>query len=310
MILINKRVAILGARGIGQLHARIFYELGVDIVAVLGSTEETAKKSADSINHKYAMSSRPFTNLSLLLDEVMRLDMVSICTPPEFHYEALTSVMDRGLPIFCEKPLFWSKNLTPLILKESLSFLENHPKRKIHVNTTNTLFLDHVLRFIDSDDPVTSFEFIFHTQGPFQREAISEDLLPHAVSLLIRLLGSNHKVSLLKKNIRKHFCRYNFYFGETEVMFEFQENPKKNKKLSFSINNREFTRFQTGQGSTYQVAMIDELTGEQLPTPDPFYYGIDKFVTQSKDIHSFVDEFEVAGTNLRIMSDILWGKNI
>jgi len=303
------QVAILGARGIGRVHARIFHELGVDIVAVLGSTEKTAEAVANSINSEYTVSSRPFTNLNILLDEV-EPNMVSICTPAELHYDALVSVMDRGLPIFCEKPLFWSKELTPLILKESLLFLENHPQRKIHVNTTNTLFLDHVLKFIDGADPVTEFSFVFHTQGPFQYDEISEDLLPHAAAFLIKLFGSDDRISSLKKNIKKHSCHYDFLFGEAKVTFEFQENPRGNKKLAFSINNRIFTRCQTGQGATYQVAIIDELTGKELPTSDPFRYGINRFITQSKNINSFVDEFKLAAANLKIMSDILWDKNI
>ena len=36
-------------------------------------------------------------------------EAVVISTPNELHYEQILKVLDKKIPIFCEKPLFWNK---------------------------------------------------------------------------------------------------------------------------------------------------------------------------------------------------------
>ena len=48
----NIRVAILGASGIGEVHARIMHSLGARIVAILGSTKSSADLTANQLNKK------------------------------------------------------------------------------------------------------------------------------------------------------------------------------------------------------------------------------------------------------------------
>ena len=43
------KIAILGASGIGKFHAREFNNLGWKIVAILGSSKSTSKKTAKNI---------------------------------------------------------------------------------------------------------------------------------------------------------------------------------------------------------------------------------------------------------------------
>ena len=54
------RVAILGARGIGQVHVRLFQNLGANVCAIMGSTMQTAQQSAELLNQSLGISSKPF----------------------------------------------------------------------------------------------------------------------------------------------------------------------------------------------------------------------------------------------------------
>ena len=105
------RVAILGARGIGQVHARLFQKSGANVCAIMGSTMQRAQQTAELLNRSLGISPKPFDNLEALIKEAQPIAL-SICTPAECHFEQILTAFNRGLPVFCEKPLFWEKNLS------------------------------------------------------------------------------------------------------------------------------------------------------------------------------------------------------
>ena len=45
-----------------------------------------------------------FDNYERMLDSV-KLDAVWLCTPPQVRFEPLIACADRGIPVFCEKPV-------------------------------------------------------------------------------------------------------------------------------------------------------------------------------------------------------------
>ena len=82
------RIAILGASGIGRVHARIFHEAGADVCAVLGSSKESANSASLRLKDLYGINSQPYDCLDRLLEDA-RPNAVSICTPPQFHFEEI-----------------------------------------------------------------------------------------------------------------------------------------------------------------------------------------------------------------------------
>jgi len=93
------RVAIMGARGIGRVHARIFHELGAEVCAVLGSSEESAARAAEELRSSFGIVPEPFSDVERLLERP--LDAVSICTPPRLHFVHLMAAFARRLPACC-----------------------------------------------------------------------------------------------------------------------------------------------------------------------------------------------------------------
>ncbi|MEZ4483740.1 MAG: hypothetical protein R2864_03810 [Syntrophotaleaceae bacterium] len=51
------RLAILGARGDGAVHARIVHQLGGEVAAILGSSEQTAAATAAQFQRDYGFFS-------------------------------------------------------------------------------------------------------------------------------------------------------------------------------------------------------------------------------------------------------------
>lgn len=90
-------VAIIGCGGIGRLHAYAYSHLdNVNLCALIDFDQARAQALADEFGGKVYRS----------IDEVPeKLDLVSVVTPPSTHYAIVMDLLDRGIPVFCEKPI-------------------------------------------------------------------------------------------------------------------------------------------------------------------------------------------------------------
>ena len=93
------RVAVIGAGGWGYQHARAFFEReDTELVAIAGrNPEKTAKRAA-------AFGTKPYTNIDQML-QAEKPDLVSICLPAQHNFEVTLNVIEKGFPVFAEKPL-------------------------------------------------------------------------------------------------------------------------------------------------------------------------------------------------------------
>lgn len=93
------RVGLVGLGKMGLSHlAMIKAHPAVSLEAICDSTGYVL----DVLN-KYT-GLRTYTDYKSMLDEV-RLDAVLIATPTRFHADMVRAALDRGLHVFCEKPL-------------------------------------------------------------------------------------------------------------------------------------------------------------------------------------------------------------
>lgn len=92
-------VGIVGAGWIAESHHRILGSLaGVDVVAVCDVDRERAEALASGTG------ARVYVDWHDLLDREDLAALV-ICTPPLTHRELAIAALDRGLPIYLEKPI-------------------------------------------------------------------------------------------------------------------------------------------------------------------------------------------------------------
>jgi len=305
------RVAIIGASGIGYVHARHFHELGAQIVAVLCSSLQNAELIAEQLSAEFNISVKAFDNLETVLDE--GLDAVSVCTPPAFHIENIQTCFNKNIPVFCEKPLFWNKKMGPISLQTHLKCLELHPNRRLFVNTSNTVFIDAIKRSeYGLEASYEKIVFEFYTTGQYTSIGIAEDLLPHGLSLLIYMLG-DCQVSGFSSVTSNHAFSCSFFYGNSSVTFDFREHPYGPRHMRLGLNERSYTRHQTGSGLSYEVSLINDQTKEVIPTADPFRVYINNFLDfvecngRKED-----DGFQVGALNLTLMAKCLQlaGKDI
>jgi predicted dehydrogenase len=76
----------------------------VEIVAICDVDAEHLKKNADDLEKRQGKRPRTFKHYKELLD-VKELDAVIIATPPHWHALQFLAALEKGLDIYCEKPL-------------------------------------------------------------------------------------------------------------------------------------------------------------------------------------------------------------
>ena len=74
-------------------------------------------------------------------------------------------------------------------------------------------------------------KFIFHTNGSAKYQEISEDLLPHGLSILVEILGFSN-IKKIQKIILESNVNYKFRYSNAQVEFEFKENPLIEKNMT------------------------------------------------------------------------------
>jgi len=94
----RRRVAILGAGMIGEVHRRAAILAGAEVVGVLASSPERSREVAAAWGVETAYDS---------VDHVAGsdVDVVHVCTPNASHVPYAVQLMEAGKHVLCEKPL-------------------------------------------------------------------------------------------------------------------------------------------------------------------------------------------------------------
>lgn len=107
--------AIWGAGGIAHTHAEALKASGVEIGAVVDINEETAKKFAQ----KWDIPNYGTDPSILYADDI---STVHVCTPPNLHYEMVSSLLEHKKNVLCEKPLCFEDEQAEILAKKAKEY--------------------------------------------------------------------------------------------------------------------------------------------------------------------------------------------
>jgi predicted dehydrogenase len=107
------RIAVVGAGGWGEQHARIFSRRqDTELVGIVGRTpEKVAARAA-------AYGTTPYTDVSTMLADA-KPDLVTVCLPNEGHFEVTLQILQAGVPLLVEKPLVFDLGEADRLLAEA-----------------------------------------------------------------------------------------------------------------------------------------------------------------------------------------------
>ena len=119
------RIGIIGAGGMGAVHAQAWRAAGADVVGVFSKALDSAQKLASSVG------GTAFASVAELLEGV---DVVSVCTPTPSHLEFTRLAAGAGKHVVCEKPI-------ALTVQDAQSMISACQMAGVR------LYIGHVVRF-------------------------------------------------------------------------------------------------------------------------------------------------------------------
>lgn len=93
------KAAVIGVGTMGRNHARVYAQLER---ATLVAVADTDPEALDPIARAYKVQT--YRDYERMLDEA-KPDLVSVAVPTRLHREVATTALERGVPVFLEKPI-------------------------------------------------------------------------------------------------------------------------------------------------------------------------------------------------------------
>ena len=181
---------IVGAGLMGRWHAYYLRQLGIPVHAIVDSDATRAR----------ALASRSGAQRSSESTEDLPGGSVwHICTPPPTHRELIERALDAGAHALVEKPLCPD-------FEEPTAVLNKASERKLLVCPVHQFLWQRgmlrVFRFVEALGDIRHLRMTVFTAGAVGRDeagmdAVVADVLPHPLSLLVRLTGVNAQTDLI-----------------------------------------------------------------------------------------------------------------
>jgi len=286
--------AVLGASGIGQYHFRELVNLTCDVVAILGKTEESSRKTMEVLERVYGKKVHAYGDINKLLNSE-KIDSVIVSTPPETHYDLVKLCLLKKINVFCEKPLVISN-----IADSTKELLDLARKNEVTLNVNNQW--PAFLQNIKVPENIISFKLI--SEPGLKDRALLFDHLSHANSLLVKLIPNGFAEDISFPINEKELISVKFNYGNQEqkckvdYVFKFKECRPRN--IEFLINDSQYKKV---IGGNYQQSL--QINDSIKEIDDPFSTSIQKFVDSIKYRGTpLVSEIEIL-ENSRLQEDIL-----
>ena len=267
------KIAILGASGIGKFHFREFTRARAEVTSILGSSKETAEKTADDLYSEFGLRPRAYFELDKLL-ETESIDAVSVCTPPNLHYAQVKKCLEGRLHILCEKPFVLNSYADNYDNANELVELSEKKAATLTVNTQWPSILDYIKNEVDFSKLKS---FSMHTEPGASGIDMLTDHLPHTNSMVVKLIPDGHANDItFSKNSEKDM-HINFKYAnknlECDITYTFVHKADRPRKVMFSFDGLEFRR---EIGKNYQQKLITDK--KEFDIEDPLKISVEKFV--------------------------------
>jgi predicted dehydrogenase len=166
------RVGIVGARGIGKHHAKWFARAGCEVIAVYGTSEESANAAATGLRELFGFSGTAYHDWDRFRREGA-FEACSICSPAEAHARNAADLAADGKHLLCEKPLAWNWSRAPLqLIEDATAVVEAAARHGVTLGMNAQYpavfpgWLELHRRIMGREPEYRSLSFLMETKGP------------------------------------------------------------------------------------------------------------------------------------------------
>lgn len=296
------KVGIVGVGSIGKYHAREFFLAGCEIAAIFTTKKEKESEKKRLLKEEFEIKTNAFCQMDKFLEE--KLDIVSICSPPETHYNLIKKCLGKGIHVLCEKPFVENEKKAKELFK-----IARENKLILCVNTQWPSILEKLNKKIN-------FEKIDYFEGTMEPglEGIKmiEDHVPHLNSIILKMFGKGKagKIKFPKKEEEHIVVKFNYYTERGIKRIEYKLDYKKDRprKISFIFGDKQLER-RIGENYQQRFFLIDKNTGkeEEILLEDPLKVSIRMFIEAVKGKSEPLVLPEEIIENIKIQNKIIKG---
>jgi predicted dehydrogenase len=244
------RVALIGASGIGQHHARWYHLAGAEVEAFAGTSRESCEKTAAALRASFGFQGRSYWNPKEMLD-AERPDIVAVCSPTHLHRNHTLAALDANAHVLCEKPLVWDPTQPPQDwLRASREMIDRACERgrlfgmTPQVAAAVPFYRELYERVRGGTEPVRKFHGEFRNRSRKGRKRYEElwcDVSPHLLALIIEMMPDGDlDPSTLRGRIAEHETRVDFDWvgpeGRSAVHLELVDLAEGDPVRRFGVN--------------------------------------------------------------------------
>ncbi|HNR33953.1 MAG TPA: Gfo/Idh/MocA family oxidoreductase [Candidatus Hydrogenedentes bacterium] len=188
----GRRVAVIGASGIGKHHAKWWAHAGADVCAFAGTSPESVAKTREALSALFGFNGRGYTSVEKML-ETEQPAIVDVCSPPPLHARHVRTALEAGCHVLCEKPFVYDPALPRKELMETAATLAALAQRHGRLLSVSTQYAAAALSFSrlwEDREPVVYYHG--HLESPARNRPpdpnrVWVDLSPHPLSVLLKL---------------------------------------------------------------------------------------------------------------------------
>jgi len=190
------RVAVVGASGIGQHHARWWALEGAAVSAFVGTSPESVARTQEKLAEQFGFNGTGYTDTATMLQEEQP-DLVDVCSPPACHAAHVHQALEAGCDVLCEKPFVFDRALPhAALLAAARRLLDQADRlgRRLSVCTQYSVGARMFQRLFTEHCPgVAITRYRGRLEAPAKGRGpdpvrVWVDLSPHVIGALIALL--------------------------------------------------------------------------------------------------------------------------
>ena len=198
---------LIGSTKIAEVHLRELIKNGAKEIVIISRSKKKSLKIYEKFKKKFSKVKISTSKIEILKKK--NFDLIDICSTTQVHDEHLKYISGLNSIIVIEKPI-----ISLLKYKEKyIKFLKQlyRSNEKIIVCYPMLYLSEKFKKVFDFKNQIKIFKFDFLTGGKYTGKKICIDLMPHALSFVIKFFNSE----IVK---RYHYDPYhNYYFSSNSL---------------------------------------------------------------------------------------------